>query len=195
MPRTCLVLMDGVRYDTAVRECGYLQAAVEAGQAHRWRMQTCLPTISAAMYETIHTGLSPIEHGILGNEGIRASRSANVFSVLREAGRVTGAVAHSYFHTLDGDCAFDPFEHIEVNDKAASVPTLATIQWRGIVRQTHAFRQKLTSAHKPGALPGTTIRIICCFIPQAAARWGTGTQSTPRNIGRKRGRSTMRYRD
>lgn len=122
MGKTCLIIMDGVRFDTCVAECGYLEGAVEAGQARRWKMQSCLPTISAAMYESIHTGLTPSEHGILGNDGLRASQCANVFSAVKAAGKTSGAVAHGYFHTLYGGAAFDPFDHCEVDDPSAPIP-------------------------------------------------------------------------
>lgn len=122
MPKVCLVIMDGASHDAVLSECGYLEAAVEAGQARRWKMRTCLPTISAAMYETIHTGLAPIDHGILGNDDLRPTRCPNVFHALKAAGRIGAAVAHSYYHTLYGGSPFDMFEHIEIDDPEAPIP-------------------------------------------------------------------------
>lgn len=122
MTKICLIIMDGARYDTCLTECGYLEAAVEAGQAKRWKMMSCLPTISAPMYETIHTGLTPLEHGILGNDGIRPSVCANVFNVLKDAGKPTAVVAHSHFHRIYGGTSFDPFEHAEICDPTAPIP-------------------------------------------------------------------------
>lgn len=135
MTKTCLIIVDGLRYDTAVSECGYLAAAVESGQARLWKMQSCLPTISAPLYETIHTGLAPMDHGILGNEGIRPSQHHNVFSVLKAAGRNCGVVAHSYFHTLYGGCAFDPFEHAEIDDKTQPIPYAQYYSMEGYCRE------------------------------------------------------------
>lgn len=122
MTKVCLIIIDGLRYDTAVAECGYLAASVEGGVARLWKMQACLPTISAPLYETIHTGLAPIDHGLLSNEGIRPSQHPNVFAELKAAGRKSGAVAHSYFHTLYGGSAFDPFEHTEITDMEQPIP-------------------------------------------------------------------------
>lgn len=82
MPKTCLIIIDGLRYDTAVAECGYLAASVEGGLARLWKMQSCLPTISAPLYETIHTGLAPVDHGILANERVLSDKSN-----LRRGGR------------------------------------------------------------------------------------------------------------
>ena len=122
MAKVCLVIMDGASHDAVLSECGYLEAAVEAGHARRWKMRTCLPTISAAMYETIHTGLAPVDHGILGNDDLRPTRCANLFHTLKSAGKIGAAVAHSYYHTLYGGTPFDVFEHIEIDDASAPIP-------------------------------------------------------------------------
>jgi predicted AlkP superfamily pyrophosphatase or phosphodiesterase len=137
--KLCLVIIDGLRNDTAVAECGYLMASVEAGQARHWKMRSCLPTISAPLYETIHTGLAPVEHGILSNEALRASARPNVFCELKRAGRTTGAVAHSYFHTLYGGSPFDPFEHTEIDDPAAPVPFARYYSMEGYSRANTAL--------------------------------------------------------
>jgi len=116
MSKACLIIMDGLGYSTCVQECGYLESAVEEGKARRWKMLSCLPTISAPLYETIHTGVSPQVHGILNNESLRASRCDNLFSVINASGRTAGVVAHSYFHTLYGGSQYDPFLHCEIDD-------------------------------------------------------------------------------
>ena len=54
--KVILVIMDGVGFDTAVSRCGFLEGMVELGRARRWRMRAALPTISAPLYETLHTG-------------------------------------------------------------------------------------------------------------------------------------------
>jgi len=120
--KLCLIIIDGLRNDTALAECGFLTASVAAGTARHWKMQSCLPTISAPLYETLHTGLAPCDHGITSNEALRPSHQPNVFSVLKQAGRASGAVAHAYFHTLYGGSVFDPFAHAEINDPSAPVP-------------------------------------------------------------------------
>ncbi|NKB54285.1 MAG: hypothetical protein GKR97_19090 [Rhizobiaceae bacterium] len=119
--KVCLVIVDGLRNDTARTDCGYLMSAVEAKQARIWTMQACLPTISAPLYETIHTGLKPADHGLLSNEAIRPSPHPNVFSVLKAAGKTTGVVGHSFFHTLYAGSDFNVFDHVEVNDPNAPI--------------------------------------------------------------------------
>ena len=114
--KVILVIMDGTGYNAALSQCGYLEGAVELGQARRWKMQTALPTLSGPMYETIHTGLWPHEHGIASNEGMRASSSANVFSLARAAGKTTAAVAQEYYHRLYVDRPWDRLRSIEHHD-------------------------------------------------------------------------------
>ncbi len=120
--KVCLVVVDGLRNDTARTDCGYLMSAVEAKQAQVWTMLACLPTISAPLYETIHTGMAPADHGLLSNESIRPSPHPNLFSALKAAGKITGVVAHSFFHTLYGGSSFDAFDHVEINDPNAAIP-------------------------------------------------------------------------
>lgn len=119
--KVILVIMDGAGYDAAVTQCGYLEGAVELGQARRWKMITATPTLSGPMYETIHTGLWPHEHGITSNEGMRASERPNLFSLTRAAGKVTAAVAHEYYHRLYVDRAWDRLRSIEHHDADTNI--------------------------------------------------------------------------
>lgn len=114
--KVILVIMDGAGYDASVSQCGYLEGAVELGLASRWKMITATPSLSGPMYETIHTGLWPHEHGIVSNEGMRASSSPNIFSLARAAGKTTAAVAQSYYHTLYVDRPWDRLRSVEHHD-------------------------------------------------------------------------------
>ncbi|MEC7964454.1 MAG: alkaline phosphatase family protein [Pseudomonadota bacterium] len=116
MTKTCLIIIDGLRDDTARKCCNWLMMSVAKGDARLWTMQACLPTISAPLYETIHTGLAPADHGLMDNEGLRPCPHPNVFSALQSAGKTSGVVGHSYFHSLFAGSAFDPFDHVEVDD-------------------------------------------------------------------------------
>ena len=119
--KVALVIMDGAGYAAAVSQCGYLEGAVELGLARRWKMITATPSISGPMYETIHTGLWPHEHGITSNEAMRASTSPNVFGLTRVAGKRTAAVAQEYFHKLYVARPWDPLRSIEHEDEAADI--------------------------------------------------------------------------
>lgn len=114
--KVILVIMDGAGFAAATSQCGYLEGAVELGMAQRWKMRTATPSISGPMYETIHTGLWPHEHGITSNEGMRASNVDNVFAMVRAAGKTTAAVAQEYFHRLYVDRPWDRLRSIEHHD-------------------------------------------------------------------------------
>ena len=121
MTKTILVIMDGVGYSTANSQCGYLEGAVELGLARGWKMITATPSLSGPMYETIHTGLWPHEHGITSNEGMRATDQPNVFSLARAAGKVTAAVAQEYFHRLYVDRPWDRLRSVEHHDEGTDI--------------------------------------------------------------------------
>ena len=69
--KVILVIIDGLKYQTAIEQCGYLEALVESKKARRMKMIAVLPTLSAPIYETLHTGLEPLEHGITSNDNLR----------------------------------------------------------------------------------------------------------------------------
>jgi predicted AlkP superfamily pyrophosphatase or phosphodiesterase len=117
--KVILVIMDGVGYDTAVAQCGFLEGMVELGRARRWKMQSALPTRSAPLYETLHTGLAPAEHGLTANEALRPSPHPNVFRAVRAAGGRTAAVAHAWYFTLYNGRAYDLIEDVEIDDESA----------------------------------------------------------------------------
>jgi len=130
-----LVIMDGVGYDTAVAECGFLEGMVGTGRARRWRMRASLPTISAALYETLHTGLPPTTHGIVGNEALRPTRHPNIFGAVRSNGGRTAAVAHSYFFTLYNGRPYDVLADVEVDDETQTIQHARFYSMEGYGRQ------------------------------------------------------------
>ena len=95
--KVILVIIDGLKYQTAIEQCGFLEALVESKKARRMKMIAVLPTLSAPIYETLHTGVQPIHHGITSNDNLRKSNCDNIFSIAKTGGLVTAAAAHSFF--------------------------------------------------------------------------------------------------
>lgn len=119
--KVIMVVVDGLAYQTAVDQCGFLESLVEGGKARRWKMRCTLPTLSAPIYETLHTGTVPHEHGITSNDNLRLSTSNHVFGEVRKAGKTTGAVANAYFSVLYNQ---EPYVHrrdMEVNDESLTI--------------------------------------------------------------------------
>ncbi len=116
-----LVLIDGLGYETAVQRLGYMEGLVAAGAARRWRMRTALPSLSRPLYETVHTGVAPHEHGITSNDTVRLSSQPSVFSVARAAGRTTAAASYYWFSELYNRAPFDAVEDLEHDDRGRTI--------------------------------------------------------------------------
>jgi predicted AlkP superfamily pyrophosphatase or phosphodiesterase len=116
-----LVLIDGLGYETAVERLGYMEGLAAAGAARRWRMRTALPSLSRPLYETVHTGVAPHEHGITSNDTVRLSSQPSVFSVARAAGRTTAAASYYWFSELYNRAPFDAVQDIETDDPAQTI--------------------------------------------------------------------------
>jgi len=107
MNKVILILIDGLRYETSIGFCGYLEARVAAGAARRTRLIAELPSMSRPLYETVHTGLAPVDHGITANDVVRLSDRPNIFSAVRKAGGSTAAAAFCWFSELYNRAPFD----------------------------------------------------------------------------------------
>ena len=72
--------------------------------------------MSRPMYETTHTGLPTIEHGIVANSVVRLSTKPNVFQSVKDAGKVTAAAAYYWFSELYNRAPYDRIDDKEVDD-------------------------------------------------------------------------------
>lgn len=122
MQKLLLIILDGVPRRNFTRLFGNLEGWVEAGEAQRFTHRAVLPSISASCYASIHTGLTPQEHGCTGNGNVFFLDKPDVFSAVREAGGVTGAVTHSFWSEFFNRAPFDYLRDIEYDE-----PDSATI--------------------------------------------------------------------
>ncbi|MEN8173987.1 MAG: alkaline phosphatase family protein [Chloroflexota bacterium] len=116
--KVVLVLSDALRYDAAVEGMGYLGHLVEIKTASLYKVIGELPSMSRPMYETVHTGTYVSEHGVVSNDVVRRSKMPNIFQSARDAGKVTAAVAYSWFSELYNTAPFDKIDHKEVDDES-----------------------------------------------------------------------------
>ena len=121
MSKVILVLSDGLRYDTAVAGMGTLGHLVEAKLASLYKVTGELPSMSRPMYETVHTGLTVSEHGIVSNLIVRPSTKPNVFRCARDAGKTTAAAAYYWFAELYNRAPFDRIDDRETDDDSLSI--------------------------------------------------------------------------
>lgn len=118
MSKVILVLCDGLRYDTAVEQMGFLGHLVESKLVDLYKSVGELPSMSRPMYETLHTGLPVIEHGVVSNQIARRSTKHNIFQAAREAGKTTAAVAYYWFSELYNHAPYDMINDREVDDES-----------------------------------------------------------------------------
>jgi predicted AlkP superfamily pyrophosphatase or phosphodiesterase len=121
MVKVILVLSDGLRYDVAVNQMGYLGHLVEIKNASLFQVIGELPSLSRPMYETVHTGLPVSQHGITTNYIVRKSDQPNIFQAVTQVGKRTGAAAYYWFSELYNNVPYDRIEHREVDDKALAI--------------------------------------------------------------------------
>lgn len=95
---------------------GFLMHLVEKHYASLYKVIGELPTLSRPMYETIHTGVPVIEHGIVSNNISRLSKMPNIFQLVVQAGKSTAAVAYYWFSELYNRSPYDRIEDREVDD-------------------------------------------------------------------------------
>lgn len=117
-----LIILDGVPWRNWARLFGNLEGWVDSGAARKWKMRSVLPSISASCYASIHTGVAPAEHGSTGNANVFRLSQPDIFSQVRKAGGVTGAVTHSFWSEFFNRAPFDPVRDIEYDE-----PDSATI--------------------------------------------------------------------
>ncbi len=111
-----LIILDGVPWRNWRRLFGNLEGWVDSGDARVWKIRATLPSISASCYATIHTGVTPQEHGCTGNGNVFRLTQPDVFSQTRLAGGVTGAVAHSFWSEFFNRHPFDYVRDIEYDE-------------------------------------------------------------------------------
>ncbi len=116
MNKVILILSDALRYDAATAGMGYLGHLVEYRQASLYKIVGELPSMSRPMYETIHTGVPVIEHGVVSNYVVRRSNMPNIFQSAVDAGKITAAAAYYWYSELYNRAPYNPVEDCEVND-------------------------------------------------------------------------------
>lgn len=111
-----LIILDGVPWRNWRRLFGNLEGWVDSGEARVWKMRSVLPSTSACCYASIHTGVTPQQHGILSNEGRFRVSQPDLFSEITKAGGKTGAVTHSYWSEFFNRYPFDLVRDIEYDE-------------------------------------------------------------------------------
>ena len=111
-----LIILDGVPLRNWRRLFGNLEGWVASGEAQTWTMRSVLPSTSASCYASIHTGVTPQQHGCTGNGNVFRLDFPDVFSQVRKGGGVTGAVTHSFWSQFFNRHPFDLVRDLEYDE-------------------------------------------------------------------------------
>ncbi len=111
-----LIIVDGVPWRNFRRLFGNLEGWVQSGEAQLFKMRAVLPSTSASCYASIHSGVTPQEHGCTGNNNVFRIAQDDIFSQTRKAGGTTGAVTHSFWSEFFNRAPFDVVRDIEYDE-------------------------------------------------------------------------------
>ncbi|BBI34617.1 hypothetical protein KCTCHS21_40160 [Cohnella abietis] len=103
-----VVVLDGLRYDSARKYLGYMEHLVEQGEVTCYQVQSQLPSLSRPLYEVLLTGTPAARNGITANHIVRASKEQSVFHIATESGLRTAAAAYHWVSELYNSAPFNP---------------------------------------------------------------------------------------
>jgi predicted AlkP superfamily pyrophosphatase or phosphodiesterase len=109
MPNKVIYLIiDGLAWQVARDNMGYLLALYEAGDASLYQLECELPSLSRPLYETLLTGKTPVQSGIRHNGVNRLSNHPSLFHRAQSAGLSTAAAAYHWFSELYNRSPYQP---------------------------------------------------------------------------------------
>ncbi|RED58652.1 alkaline phosphatase family protein [Cohnella lupini] len=103
-----VVVLDGLRYDTARSCMGYMEHLVEQGEAVCYTVNSELPSLSRPLYEVLLTGTPAHANGITGNHVVKLSKEQSVFHLASKANLRTAAAAYHWVSELYNSAPFNP---------------------------------------------------------------------------------------
>lgn len=108
--KVIMVVIDGLKYDTAVEQMGYLHHLIEVNQAQLYKVISELPSLSRPLYEVLLTGTPCSINGITSNYMVRCSTQESIFSLTTKRGLRNAAAAYYWVSELYNRA---PFHYIE----------------------------------------------------------------------------------
>lgn len=101
------IMLDGLRFDTAVNQMGYLHHLVEKGKAARYKVKSELPSLSRPLYEVLLTGTPAYQNGITTNQTVRLSQQESIFHLTKKYGLKNAAAAYYWVSELYNAAPFN----------------------------------------------------------------------------------------
>ncbi|MGO0061417.1 alkaline phosphatase family protein [Brevibacillus fluminis] len=119
--KVILVVIDGLQYETARTQMGFLNHLVEKGKAAHLKVISELPSMSRPLYEVLLTGTPSSVNGITSNQAVRLSKEKSLFHLTREAGLRNGAAAYYWVSELYNRAPFHFIEDRQQDDESKPI--------------------------------------------------------------------------
>lgn len=98
--KVIMVVIDGLQYQVAVSQMGYLNHLVERGLAARCLVKSELPSLSRPLYEVLLTGTPSSVNRITSNQAVQLSTQKSLFQLVKEHGMKNAAAAYYWVSEL-----------------------------------------------------------------------------------------------
>lgn len=149
-PKLIVIVLDGLRYDTARRCLGYMEHLVEQGEAVCYQVKSELPSLSRPLYEVLLTGTPAYANGITTNHIVRLSQEQSVFHLAIGAGLRTAAAAYHWVSELYNSAPFHPLRDRHQHDESKPIQHGA-FYFEDHYPDSHLFAdaEYLRTAHDP----------------------------------------------
>ncbi|HEY2421535.1 MAG TPA: alkaline phosphatase family protein [Neobacillus sp.] len=147
------IMLDGLRYDTAVSQMGYLHHLIEHGKAARYKVKSELPSLSRPLYEVLLTGTPVYQNGITTNQTVRLSKEESLFHLTKKNGLKNATASYYWVSELYNSAPFNP-----VTDRIQLDPTQpierGIFYWEDHYPDTHLFADAnyLLNSYEPDFL-------------------------------------------
>lgn len=163
-----LLVIDGLRRDSAERHLTVASDLVAAGRGWYVPMTSLMPTNSRPSYNTISTGMPCPQNGIIDNHDNRLVSTPNIWSIARAHGLVTAASAYHWWSELYNHSPFRADRDTLITDGDGAISHGFFYQRDGEpdpVVFAHALR--VWCEHRPDLL-----LIHPCSVDWAGDYWG-----------------------
>lgn len=121
MAGAILVVLDGLNYESASVNMGYLSALCRENVGKFYSLHCELPSMSRPLYECLLTGVKPALSGVVNN-ALCFSRQESIFDLSKNAGLKAGAAAYHWVFELYNKQEFNPRLHRHVEDENFALP-------------------------------------------------------------------------
>ncbi len=151
--KLAMIVLDGLRFDTAVSHMGYMHHLVEYGIAARFQVRSELPSLSRPLYEVLLTGTPAWKNGISSNQAARLSHQESLFHLTRKNGMSNAAAAYGWVSELYNKAPFSPF-HDRIQLNTDSPIQNGMFYWEDHYPDTHLFADAnfLLNGYRPDFL-------------------------------------------